>query len=121
VFNSWDAMPPVSEQMALPGSVTNPSLVAARFLLKPGRKYEDAVKEFQPYDRVKEVNEDARSAGEKLIAEGFLVPHRKTYIYVNNRLKGSALETINAMVRALVERKRGDEANLDQRRGHCRL
>ena len=24
VFNSWDAMPPVGEQMALPGSRTNP-------------------------------------------------------------------------------------------------
>jgi len=43
-------MPPVSEQMALSGSQTNPALVAARFLLKPGRKYEDAVKSFQPYD-----------------------------------------------------------------------
>jgi len=34
VFNSWDAMPPVSEQMTMPGSRTNPDLVAARFLLK---------------------------------------------------------------------------------------
>ena len=39
VYNSWEAMPPVGEQMALPGSRTNPDLVAARFLLKPGRKY----------------------------------------------------------------------------------
>src|SRR5678815_4009691 len=54
VFNSWDAMPPVSEQMALEGSVTNPQLVAARFLLKPGRKYEEAVKTFSPYDKTKE-------------------------------------------------------------------
>jgi hypothetical protein len=37
VFNSWEAMPPVGEQMAMPGSRTNPDLVAARFLLKPGR------------------------------------------------------------------------------------
>ena len=49
-------MPPVGEQMALPGSRTNPNLLAARFLLKPGRKYEEAVKTFQPYDRVKEPN-----------------------------------------------------------------
>jgi hypothetical protein len=35
-------------QMALPGSRTNPDLVAARFLLKPGRKYEQAVKAFEP-------------------------------------------------------------------------
>jgi bifunctional non-homologous end joining protein LigD len=36
-------MPPVGEQMALPGRRTNPDLVAARFLLNPGRKYEEAV------------------------------------------------------------------------------
>ena len=99
VFNSWEAMPPVSEQMALPGSRTNPELVAARFLLKPGRKYEDAVKEFQPYDKTREVDEDGRRAGRKFIVEGERYePRRKTYIYVNNRLEGNALETIVAML-----------------------
>ena len=70
VFNSWDAMPPIGKQMALPGSRTNADLVAARFLLKPGRKYEQAVKTFEPYDRVKEENTEARAAGKALIAEG---------------------------------------------------
>ena len=51
VFNSWADMPVVSEQMALPGSVTNPQLVGARFLLKPGRKYQEAVDLFSPYNR----------------------------------------------------------------------
>jgi uncharacterized protein YecE (DUF72 family) len=98
VFNSWDAMPPVSEQLALPSSRTNPELIAARFLLKPGRQYEDAVKAFQPYDRTQEVNEDARRAGAGMIVEGERYePRRKTYIYVNNRLEGNALETISAM------------------------
>lgn len=99
VFNSWDALPPVSEQMALPGSQTNPELVAARFLLKPGRKYDDAVKTFQPYDQTKEVYEEARKAGVQLIqagkAEG---TKKKTLIFVNNRLEGNALNTITAMI-----------------------
>jgi uncharacterized protein YecE (DUF72 family) len=104
VFNSWAAMPPVSEQMRMPGSRTNPELVAGRFLLKPGRKYEDAVKAFQPYGRVLEVNDEAREAGAGMIIEGErCAPRRKTYIYVNNRLEGNAPETINAMLeRALV-------------------
>jgi hypothetical protein len=80
-------MPPVSEQLALPGSRTNPKLVAARFLLKPGRKYEEAVKAFQPYDKVKEPNPEARAAGKALIAEGKnSALGRQTFIYVNNRL-----------------------------------
>jgi len=99
VFNSWDAMPPVSEQMALPGSRTNPELIAARFLLKPGRKYEEAVKAFQPYDKTQEINEEARKAGAEMIVEGKRYEAgRKTYIYVNNRLEGNALETISAML-----------------------
>ena len=99
VYNSWDAMPPVSEQMAMPGSRTNPNLVAARFLLKPGRKYEEAVKTFQPYDKVQEPNLEAREAGKALIAKGKAAgANRKTFIYVNNRLEGNALQTIDAML-----------------------
>jgi uncharacterized protein YecE (DUF72 family) len=102
VFNSWDAMPSISEQMLLPGSRTNPDLMAARFLLKPGRKYEEAVRTFQPYDKTKEVNEEARKAGAELIKDGKAAgANKKTLIFVNNRLEGNALETINAMIEAV--------------------
>jgi uncharacterized protein YecE (DUF72 family) len=100
VYNSWTDMPPVGGQMALPGSRTNPGLVAARFLLKLGRKYGDAVKSFQPYDGTKEVNAEARQAGAVLINEGKKNPQGKTFIYVNNRLEGNALATIQAMMEA---------------------
>jgi uncharacterized protein YecE (DUF72 family) len=99
VFNAWEAMPPVSEQMALPGSRPNPELVAARFLLKPGRKYEQAVKTFAPYDSIKEENPEARAAGRALITEGQAAgPRRRTFVYVNNRLEGNALQSISAML-----------------------
>ena len=98
VFNSWEAMPPVNTQMALTGSRTNPRLVAARFLLKPGRRYEEAVTRFQPYDQVREAEPEARAAGAALIAEGQVAdPRRKTFLYVNNRLEGNALSTLTAM------------------------
>ena len=84
--------------MALPGSRTNPNLIAARFLLKPGRKYEQAVKAFEPYDSIKEEYPEARVAGRALIAEGQAAePKRWTFIYVNNRLEGNAIATIAAM------------------------
>ncbi len=99
VFNSWEAMPPVGEQMSMPGSWTNPEIVAARFLLKPGRSYEEAVKTFQPYDQIKEINPEARASGKQLVAEGVKAgPHRRTFIFVNNRLEGHSLTTIAAMV-----------------------
>jgi hypothetical protein len=99
VFNSWEGMPSVGEQMALGGSRTNSDLVAARFLLKPGRKYEDAVKAFEPDESIKEENPDARAAGKALIAEGQAAgPKRKTFVFVNHRLEGNAITTIAAMV-----------------------
>jgi len=100
VFNSWTDMPPVGEQIELAGSIPNPDLVAARFLLKPGRKYEEAVKAFEPYDQTKEVNDDARHAGAAVIKDGKKHPKRKTLIFVNNRLEGNALQTIHAMLEA---------------------
>jgi hypothetical protein len=73
--------------------------VAARFLLKPGRKYEQAVKAFEPYDSIKEENPEARAAGRTLIAEGQAAgPKHRTFIYVNNRLEGNAISTIAAMI-----------------------
>ncbi len=99
VYNSWEAMPPVSEQMALLGSQNTPPLSAARFLLKPGRRYAEAVQTFQPYDRVREEYPEARAAGQALIARGQRAgSDQKTFIYVNNRLEGNALDTIAAML-----------------------
>jgi uncharacterized protein YecE (DUF72 family) len=99
VFNSWTLMPSITEQMAIIESRTNHDLIAARFLLKPGRKFEEAVKSFQPYDRTQEINEEARCAGAELIIEGMRYEGRsKTYIYVNNRLEGNALATLQAIV-----------------------
>ena len=105
VFNSWTDMPPVSEQIGLPGSVTNPGMITARFLLKPGRKYEDAVKSFQPYNETKEVNEEARKAIATLIrialaaTGGNLI---RAMLFINNRLEGNALNTIAKVMEEMI-------------------
>jgi uncharacterized protein YecE (DUF72 family) len=101
VFNSWADMPPIHEQLALAGSVTNPEFAGARFLLKPGRKYQEAVDLFSPYDGIKEPCEEARSAGAELIKRALAkTALRKLFLYVNNRLEGNALLTIMAMMEA---------------------
>ena len=48
-------------------------------------------------DKTQEINDEARLTGADLIQETFCAKRRKTYIYVNNRLEGNALETIAAM------------------------
>ena len=100
VFNSWAAMPPIQEQWALPESRTA-DFCAARLLLKPGRKYQEAVDAFSPYDRIHEPLPEVRATATAIIRE---VAEKgktgKAFIYVNNRLEGNALETIKAILDA---------------------
>ncbi len=70
VFNSWQDMPPVAEQMGLPGSFTLPDLIGARLLLKPGRKHEEAVNMFSPYDRIKEPHSGRPGSGRTTDSQG---------------------------------------------------
>ena len=98
-FNSWSRMPPVSEQLRMIGSETA-DFLTARFLLKPGRSYEQAVKAFQPYKEIKEPNTEARAALGQLLGRACFAKTRKRYIYVNNRLEGSAPLTISAVLNA---------------------
>jgi uncharacterized protein YecE (DUF72 family) len=98
VYNAWDAMPPIHEQLQLPDSIPNPHLVAARFLLKSGRKYAQAVQAFQPYNQTREPLPEARQAGAQLIQHGRTTPNRKTFVFVNNRLEGNSPNTIAAMI-----------------------
>ena len=99
IFNSWTAMPGIEEQLAMPGSITNEACVGARLLLKPGRKYQEAVNAFSPYASVQEPLPAARKA-----AAEFVLRRRNsskpasTLIYVNNRMEGNALQTIKAIL-----------------------
>jgi uncharacterized protein YecE (DUF72 family) len=96
VFNSWARMPGVNDQLAMEGSITT-DFVVARFLLTPGRTYEKAVAAFSPYTETKAPDPDARAAGRALIAKA-REGKRPSFIYVNNRLEGNALNTIEAML-----------------------
>jgi len=101
-FNSWSRMPSVSEQMRLPDSFPA-NFVTARFLLKPGRSYEEAVETFSPYHEVKEPNAEARTALLDLLLTP-ATPGRpgRRFLYVNNRLEGCALWTIYAALSGLL-------------------
>jgi len=97
VFNSWTGMPPVSEQLEVEGSGDTASFTASRFLLKPGRVYQDAIKAFAPYAELKEEDEEARTAAARILGQS-LEKKRRGYIYVNNRLEGCAPLTIDAIL-----------------------
>ena len=98
VFNSWTEMPPIGAQLDLPWTFPA-DFTIARALLKPGRKYEDAVRRFEPYDRVREPQPELRHDLLRLMAEA--VRRRiEALIVVNNRAEGNAPGTIRALAQA---------------------
>ncbi|HEX4229684.1 MAG TPA: DUF72 domain-containing protein [Bryobacteraceae bacterium] len=96
VLSSWTRMPPLAGQMLMPGAFTA-GFTVARALLRPGRKYEDAVNLFSPYREVQEPNEEVRNALRNLLIRS-KQRAEETYIFVNNRLEGNAPQTIEAVV-----------------------
>jgi uncharacterized protein YecE (DUF72 family) len=99
IYNAWEDAPPVAEQMAMPGSETNPALLAARFLLREGRSYEEAVKRFSPYTKVQEPNLEGRAAAVALARRGLVSKGKsKVLIFVNNRFEGHSPGTIEAII-----------------------
>jgi uncharacterized protein YecE (DUF72 family) len=99
VFNSWTEMPTIGAQLELPW-VFPTNFTVARALLRPGRPYADAVKLFEPYDRVQEPNPELRQDLLRLIAEATR-RHLEALILVNNRAEGNAPGTIRALAEAL--------------------
>jgi uncharacterized protein YecE (DUF72 family) len=100
VFNSWTAMPSIAEQLAMPDSFTAQEHIAARLLLKPGRTYEQAVKQFSPYAQTGELFPDGTTAALELIRKAtHQLKRGKAFVYINNRFEGNALQTVARILR----------------------
>lgn len=95
VFNSWTGMPAIGAQLELPW-VFPADFTVARALLRPGRAYADAVKLFEPYDRVREPLPELRQDLLRLIAEATR-RRLEALILANNRAEGNAPGTIRAV------------------------
>ncbi|TDU71086.1 uncharacterized protein DUF72 [Prosthecobacter fusiformis] len=105
VLNNWTHMPSVAEQLQLAGSLTCDDFTAARFLLKPGRTFEQAVEAFKPYNATKDIYEEARQAAATLIEmrrqDNLRRITKPSFLFINNRLEGNALLTILAVMQML--------------------
>ena len=97
VLNNWTRMPPIGAQLDLPG-VTTADFLVVRALLRPGRTYEEAVRMFEPYDRIRDPNPALRSDLTAVIrhAVAMRIP---AYLLVNNRAEGSAPHPIVSVAR----------------------
>ena len=101
VFNHWERMPTLGEQLAREQSFTAPFTVC-RLLLPQGLGYEEAREAFAPFDRI-QAQDDAMRADVVKLVEATRRTRRQLWIVVNNKAEGSSPLT----VRALLERVTG--------------
>ena len=99
VFNAWTRMPELREQMEFGGSFSA-DFTVARALLAKDRAYEAAVRAFEPYERVQELNLGVRQALGELAREA-MRRRKPAFLFVNNRLEGHAPSTIEGVVEGL--------------------
>jgi uncharacterized protein YecE (DUF72 family) len=95
VFNAWTRMPTLTDQIAMDAFTADHTVVRA--LLQHGRSYEQAVKLFEPYDKIQQPDPATREALRQ-IAERTVKKKKRAYIFINNRLEGSSPKTIEAVV-----------------------
>jgi len=98
-LNSWTRMPSVAEQLRIDDIFTAPFAVA-RFLLRPGRSYRQAVEQFAPYEQIRDPYPEGREALCALI-ERCRDQDRALYGFVNNRFEGNAVQTIEQVTESL--------------------
>ena len=99
VLNSWTDMPPIGAQADLPWALAA-EFTVVRALMKPGRRYEQAVQAFAPFDRVREVVPELRTDLLRVMSAAVRLS-KDAVIHVNNRAEGSAPGTIRALAEAL--------------------
>jgi uncharacterized protein YecE (DUF72 family) len=97
VFNSWTEMPTIGDQLEQPWTFPA-DFTVVRALLKPGRRYADAVKAFEPYDRIQEPQPELRRDILRLVQEA-LRRRIEAFILANNRAEGNAPGTIREVAR----------------------
>ena len=100
VFNSWTRMPPIRKQLERPGSITS-DLVISRVLLKPGRTYEQAVQQFQPYREMRDQYPQGFRDVAALVRTARTIPNTRVFVAVNNRFVGNAIYAIEEILTEL--------------------
>lgn len=101
VFNHWERMPALRDQLANPASLTAPHVVC-RLLLPQGVGYEEAREAFAPFDKLQAVDEEMRTDVAALW-KACRAANRSLTVIVNNKAEGSSPLTVRALLERLTQ------------------
>lgn len=100
VFNHWERMPSIAEQLAHQGSLTAPHVVC-RLLIPQGVGYEEAREAFAPFDKLQAVDLTMRAQASALW-RACKAAGRSLSIIVNNKAEGSSPLTVRGLLEEIV-------------------
>jgi len=97
VYNHYTALPSLTEQHGKLEKTFTAPFTVLRLLTPCDTKYHDAVKAYEPYDKLVKPLPDMRRETVTLIRDA-IAHNRRSYVLVNNRSKGNAPLTVQALV-----------------------
>jgi uncharacterized protein YecE (DUF72 family) len=103
VLSFWERMPDIGEQLALPGVLSAP-FVVARVLIPPGRRYEARKRELAPFDRIVDPQPKLRDDVARL-CEACEALGKQLFAIVNNKAEGSSPLTLRAIAERIAARR----------------
>ena len=96
VYTHLYGMPSPEQQHAKLEETFTAPFVLMRLLTPLDKKYHDAVKAYQPYDKLVRPLPDMRRQAVDLVKKA-VADQRRVYVLVNNRSEGNAPETVKAL------------------------
>ncbi len=102
VFNHWEAMPSIADQLKLKNTFTG-KCVVSRVLLPQGRGYDEQREAFSPFDKLVEIDDVMREQVCRLI-ELAITEQKPIYVFVGNKAEGSSPLTIRGLLSKLASR-----------------
>jgi uncharacterized protein YecE (DUF72 family) len=101
VYHYLYGMPTLEQQHDTLGGALTAPFVLLRLLTPRDKKYHDAVKAYQPYDKIVRPLADMRDSTLRLVTQA-VKEQRRAYVLVNNRAEGHAPGTAKALYTSLV-------------------
>jgi hypothetical protein len=96
-------MPDIGEQLAVPGVLTAP-FVVARLMIPRGQRYDSRKRRLAPFDRIVDPQEKMRDDVTRL-SEACELLGKVLFVIANNKAEGSSPLTLRAIAERIVARR----------------
>lgn len=103
VFNFWERMPRLDEQLALPGLLEPGAVAVSRLMIPPGKRYMKRKETLAPFDALRDPQPGMRRDVMQLVLAARQLG-KVVYIIANNKAEGCSPLTVRALAEELVRR-----------------